>query len=247
MNEIATLRLAKRLAQQTGCSRNEAQQYIEGGWVLVDGKVCEEPGMRVSPENRVVLAAGARAEPAPPVTLLFYKPVGLDTGPAGKPDAGLILPSLTHATRSAADRSGIRPLKKHFAGLQLTDGLEAQASGLLVLTQDWRVARKLVDDAARIEHEYVVDTGARVSDEQLALMNRGMQFNGKAVSGLKASRQSESRLRIVLKTPPRGLLERLCAEAGLGLVALRRIRIGRLPLAGLEPGQWRYLAGYEKF
>ncbi|MFL6719634.1 MAG: RNA pseudouridine synthase, partial [Burkholderiaceae bacterium] len=198
MNEIATLRLAKRLAQQTGCSRNEAQQYIEGGWVLVDGKVCEEPGMRVSPENRVVLAAGARAEPAPPVTLLFYKPVGLDTGPAGKPDAGLILPSLTHATRSAADRSGIRPLKKHFAGLQLTDGLETQASGLLVLTQDWRVARKLVDDAARIEHEYVIDTGARVSDEQLALMNRGMQFNGKAVSGLKASRQSESRLRIVL-------------------------------------------------
>ena len=247
MNEIATLRLAKRLAQETGCSRNEAQQYIAGGWELVAGKGCEEPGMRVSPENRVVLAAGARAAPAPPVTQLFYNPVGLDTGPAGKPDAGLILPSLTHATRSAADRSGIRPLKKHFAGLQLTDGLETQASGLLVLTQDWRVARKLVEDAARIEHEYVVDTGARVSDEQLALLNRGVQFNGKAVSGLKASRQSESRLRIVLKTPPRGLLERLCAEAGLGLVALRRIRIGRLPLAGLEPGQWRYLAGYEKF
>ena len=72
-------------------------------------------------------------------------------------------------------------------------------------------------------------------------------FNGKAVTGLKASRQSETRLRIVLKTPPRGLIEHLCAEAGLGLATLRRIRIGRLPLAGLEPGQWRYLAGYEKF
>jgi 23S rRNA pseudouridine2604 synthase len=247
MNEIATMRLARRLAQETGCSRNEAQQYIEGGWVLVDGQVCEEPGVRVGPENRVVLAAGARAEAAPPVTLLFHKPVGTDTGPAGKPDAASILPSLTHATRSAADRSGIRPLKKHFAVLQLTDGLETQASGLLVLTQDWRVARRLVEDAARIEHEYIVDTGERVSDEQLARMNQGMQFNGKAVAGLKASRQSETRLRIVLKTPPRGLLERLCAEAGLGLVAMRRIRIGRLPLAGLEPGQWRYLAAYEKF
>ncbi|HEX8886154.1 MAG TPA: RNA-binding protein, partial [Noviherbaspirillum sp.] len=140
-----------------------------------------------------------------------------------------------------------RPLKKHFAVLQLTDGLETQASGLLVLTQDWRVTRRLVEDAARIEHEYIVDTGGRVSDEQLARMNQGMQFNGKAVAGLKASRQSETRLRIVLKTPPRGLLERLCAETGLGLVAMRRIRIGRLPLAGLEPGQWRYLAAYEKF
>ena len=247
MNETATLRLAKRLAEETGCSRSEAQQYIEGGWVLVDGQVCEEPGMRVSPENRVVLAAGARAEAAPPVTLLFHKPAGTATGPAGKPDAEFILPSLTHATRSAADRSGMRPLKKHFVGLQLTDRLETQASGLLVLTQDWRVARRLVEDAARIEHEYIVDTGAQVSDAQLARINQGMQFNGKAVTGLKASRQSETRLRIVLKTPPRGLIERLCAEAGLGLTALRRIRIGRLPLAGVEPGQWRYLAGYEKF
>ena len=247
MNETATLRLAKRLAEETGCSRSEAQQYIEGGWVLVDGQVCEEPGMRVSPGNRVVLAAGARAEAAPPVTLLFHKPAGTATGPAGKPDAGFILPSLTHATRSAADRSGMRPLKKHFVGLQLTDGLETQASGLLVLTQDWRVARRLVEDAARIEHEYIVDTGAQVSDAQLARINQGMQFNGKAVTGLKASRQSETRLRIVLKTPPRGLIERLCAETGLGLTALRRIRIGRLPLAGLEQGQWRYLAGYEKF
>jgi len=247
MNDIAALRLARRLAQETGCSRNEAQQYIEGGWVLVDGEVCEEPGMRVTPENRVVLVAGARAEATPPVTLLFHKPAGLETGPAGKPDAGLILPSLGPDLRSAADRSGIRPLKRHVVGLTLTDGLESQASGLLVLTQDWRVTRRLVEDAARIEHEYIVDTGAQVSDEQLARMNREMRFNGKPVNGLKVSRQSETRLRIVLKTPPRGLLERLCADAGLGLIALRRIRIGRVPLAGLESGQWRYLAGYEKF
>lgn len=247
MSDPAAVRLARRLAQETGCSRSEAQQYIEGGWVLVDGQVCEEPGLRVAPESRVVLAAGARAEPAPPVTLLFHKPVGLGTGPAGKPDAGLILPSLAPTRRSAADRSGIRPLKKHLTGLQLTDGLETDASGLLVLTQDWRVARRLVEDAARIEHEYIVDTGTRVGDAQLARMNQGMQFNGKPIAGLKVSRQSESRLRIVLKTPPRGLLGGLCEQAGLTLLASRRIRIGRVPLAGLEPGQWRYLAGNEKF
>ncbi len=247
MSDPGSVRLARRLAQETGCSRSEAQQYIEGGWVLVDGQVCEEPGLRVAPENHVVLAAGARAEPAPPITLLFHKPVGLGTGPAGKPDAGLILPALVPAQRSDADRSGIRPLKKHLAGLRLTDGLETDASGLLVLTQDWRVARRRVVDAARIEHEYIVDTGTRVSDAQLAQMNQGMQFNGKPIAGLKVSRQSESRLRIVLKTPPRGLLGGLCEQTGLTPLALRRIRIGRVPLAGLEAGQWRYLAGYEKF
>lgn len=247
MSDPQTVRLAKRVAQDTGCSRNEAQQYIEGGWVLVDGQVCEEPGMRVAPESRVALAAGARAEAAPPVTLLFHKPAGVDAGWADNPEVASMLAWLQPGKRSAADRSGIRPLKKHLSGLRLTDGLEAQASGLVALTQDWRVARRLIEDAGRIEHEYLIETGAPIADEALARLNRASGPDGKPVAGLKASRQSETRLRMVLKTPPRGLLARLCADAGLAIVSLRRIRIGRIPLSGLDSGQWRYLAAHEKF
>ena len=245
MNE--PVRLAKRLAQETGCSRSEAQQYIEGGWVLVDGVVCEEPGLRIAAGQQVSLAPGARPEPAPPVTILFHKPAGLPTGPSSAPDAGLIEPGLTLEQRSKADRSGIRPLKKHQSGLRLTDGLETDASGLLVLTQDWRVARRLVDDAARVEHEYIVDTATQATDAQLAQMNGGVRYNGKLVDDVKVSRQSETRLRIVLKTPPRGLVARLCGDAGLVLLGQRRIRIGRVPLAGLDAGQWRYLPPDHKF
>jgi 23S rRNA pseudouridine2604 synthase len=240
-------RLARRLAQQTGCSRNEAQQYIEGGWVTVDGERIEEPGRRVAPEQTVSLAPGAKAEPVPAVTILFHKPPGLSTGPAGSPDSALILPSLLPEHRSAADHSGIKPLKKHLTGLRLTDGLETMAGGLLVLTQDWRIARRLVDDASRVEQEFIVETATPVTPWQLALLNQGTRFNGKQVEGIKASCQSESRLRFALKLPARGLLEHLCVQAGLQVLGMRRIRIGRVPLAGLPAGQWCYLPPYQKF
>jgi 23S rRNA pseudouridine2604 synthase len=240
-------RLARRLAQLTGCSRSEAQQYIEGGWVTVDGQTVEEPGLRVGADQAVSLAPGARAEPVPAVTILFHKPAGLSTGPAGSPDSATILPMLLPEHRSAADRSGINPLRKHLTGLRLTDGLESNASGLLVLTQDWRIARRLVDDASRVEQEFIVETASPVTSWQLAILNQGTRFNGKQVDGIKASCQSESRLRFALKSPPRGLLEHLCAQAGIGLRGMRRIRVGRVPLAALPVGQWCYLPPYQKF
>jgi 23S rRNA pseudouridine2604 synthase len=203
--------------------------------------------LRITPQQQVSLAPGARAEPAPAVTILFHNPVGLPTGPAANPDAEAVLPMLTPDRHSAADHSGIRPLKKHWTRLKLTDGLETTASGLLVLTQDWRVMRRLVDDASRIEHEYIVETGGLVTDEQLTLLNQGVHFNGKLREGIKVSRQSESRLRFALKTPPRGLLGHMCEQAGLKLLGVRRIRIGRVALAGLAVGQWRYLPAYQKF
>lgn len=241
------VRLARRLAELTGCSRSEAQQYIEGGWVSVDGQVCEEPGLRIALEQTVILAAGAKAEPAPPITILFHKPPGLSTGPAGGPDSSTIVPALLPENRSAGDHSGVKPLKKHLTGLRLTDGPESTASGLLVLTQDWRIARRLVDDAARIEQEFIVETATPVTPWQLAVLNQGTRFNGKQVEGIKASCQSESRLRFALKTPARGLLDHLCAQAGLQVLGMRRIRIGRVPLAGLAVGQWCYLPAYQKF
>lgn len=245
MNE--PMRLARRLAAQTGCSRSEAQQYIEGGWVTVDGATCEEPGLRIAPGQAVNLAPDAKAVPAPAVTILFHKPAGVATGPAGSPDSALVAPLLLRACRSASDHSGIRPLKKHLSGLTLTDGLETAASGLLVLTQDWRIARRLVDDASRVEQEFIVETALPVTPWQLALLNQGTRFNGKQVEHIKASCQSESRLRFALKAPPRGLVEHLCAQAGLQMLGMRRIRIGRVPLAGLAVGQWCYLPSYQKF
>jgi 23S rRNA pseudouridine2604 synthase len=235
-----SIRLAKRVAELMQCSRSEAEQYIEGGWVTVDGQVVEEPGMRVQ-QQTVDVAADATLAPIHPVTILLHKPVGLDA--IADPPMRLVTPE----SRTADDRSGIRLLKRHLAKLTLIDPLESQASGLLVMTQDWRVIRKLVDDAEKIEHEYIAEVSGQLIPDGLALLNHGLAWNGKPLPPVKASWQSETRLRFAIKNPPRGVIAQLCEKVGLKVLALKRIRIGRVPMAALQPGQWRFLYGYERF
>jgi 23S rRNA pseudouridine2604 synthase len=235
-------RLAKRVAEIQACSRSEAEHYIQGGWVAVDGIVVEEPGFRVE-NQKIELLPQASLDPIEPVTILLHKPAGLDT--FASPAAAIQL--VTSESRVPDDRSGNRFLKRHLAGLQLTDHMEAYACGLQVLTQDWRVARKLIDDAAKIEQEYIVEVAGAPVPDGLALLNHGLQFNGKPLPPIKVSWQSEHRLRFALKGIQRGQIAAMCEKVGLTATAIKRIRIGRIPMADLPVGQWRYLAGYERF
>jgi 23S rRNA pseudouridine2604 synthase len=233
------VRLAKRIAELASCSRSEAEQYIAGGWVTVDGEVAEEPAMRVTTAQQVVLSDDAKLGSLEPVTILLHKPAGMATDEA----AALI----TAESLSPDHRSGLHFLKQHLRGLNLTDRLEDSASGLLVYTQDWRVARKLVDDAPKTEYEYIVEVAGDIVPNGLQLLNHGLKFNKRDLPPIKVSWQNETRLRFALKTPPRGLLEHMCGQVGLTVVSMKRIRIGRMPLAGIAVGQWRYLLGYERF
>jgi 23S rRNA pseudouridine2604 synthase len=235
-----SIRLAKRVAELMQCSRSEAEQYIEGGWVKVDGHIVEEPGAKVQ-QQTVEVAADATLAPIQPVTILLHKPAGHDA--VANPPVRLITPD----TRATEDRSGTRFLKRHLAKLTLIDPLETEAGGLLVLTQDWRVVRKLIDDAPKIEHEYIVEVSGQLIPNGLALLNHGLAWNGKPLPPLKVSWQNETRLRFAIKNPPRGLITHMCGKVGLNILSLKRIRIGRVPMAGLQPGQWRYLYGYERF
>jgi 23S rRNA pseudouridine2604 synthase len=237
-----SIRLAKRVAELASCSRSEAEQYIQGGWVTVDGEVVEEPGFRV--ENQTVeLMPQATLAPVEPVTILLHKPAGVNTFA----DAAAALQFITLATQAAGDRSGLRFLKQHLNGLALTDHLETGSSGPVVLTQDWRIKRKLVDDAAKVEQEYIVDVTGELIPDGLALLNHGLTFNGKPLPPIKVSWQKETRLRFALKGVQRGQIAFMCEKVGLTVQAIKRIRIGRVPLAGLPAGEWRYLLDYERF
>ncbi|MGV8893521.1 MAG: rRNA pseudouridine synthase [Burkholderiaceae bacterium] len=238
-----SVRLAKRVAEAVPCSRREAEQYIEGGWILVDGQVIEESGFRVLPQQIVKRLPQATLVPALPVTILLHKPVGM----AIEVEAQLAPACIAPENRIADDRSGIHFLKRHLIGLGMTHGLEASSSGLMVFTQDWRIKRKLIEDASRIEQEYIVDVAGDLVPDGLALLNHGLYFNGKPLAPVKVSWQSESRLRFAIKGAQDGQVIHMCKAVGLTVEALRRIRIGRMPLAGLPVGQWRYLLGYERF
>ena len=236
MNE--PVRLAKRVAALVPCSRREAEQYIEGGWVRVDGKVVEEPQFRVADE-RVELDPGARAAALEPVTLLLHKPAGLAYADA----QGLLAP----AGRSQDDLSGIRSVKRHFAQLKPLMPLPAQASGLAVFSQDPRVVRKLTEEALAIEQEVIADVTGEARPDGLDLLSHGLAFQGRALPPAKVSWQNETRLRFAIKGIAPDLVPWMCEQAGLHVTALKRIRLGRLPMAGLAPGKWRYLRPGERF
>ena len=236
------VRLAKRLAEMIPCSRREAEQYIEGGWVRVDGQVIEEPQFRVNAQT-ITLDPDARLTAVEPVTILLNKPPGYHTGEGTNPAVALI-DATTHA---ASDDSGIRLLKKHFTMLTVTTGLETDASGLVVFTQDWRVARKLVDDADSIEHEVIVEVAGELIPHGLKRLNHGLIFNGKPIPPCKVSWQNETKLRFAIKAARLGQIAHMCERVGLEVLSMKHIRIGRVPMAQLPQGQWRYLRADERF
>ncbi|HSV34887.1 MAG TPA: RNA pseudouridine synthase [Ramlibacter sp.] len=233
-----SIRLAKHVAAMVPCSRREAEQYIEGGWVRVDGAVVEEPQFRVT-NQRVELDPQATADALEPVTFLLHKPMGVPYDDVQN--------LLTPANRSPGDTSGIRSVKRHFAHWKPLLPLPPPASGLAVYSQDGRVIRKLTEDALLTEQELVAEVSGTIAPGGLALLCHGLAFEGRPLPPVKASWQSETRLRFAVKGIPPGLVEWMCAQVGLRLRALRRIRIGRLPMAGLAPSQWRYLQPGEKF
>lgn len=239
-----TLRLSKRLAAQIPCSRRDAELYIEGGWVSVDGVVVEAPQHQVRAEQVITLHPEARPDPVEPVTILLHKPAGHDADADTGPRPAFML--LSPETR-APDHSGIRLLHRHFTRLAAPLPLETEASGLLVLTQDGRVIRKLTEDSHLLEQEYVADISGNITDAALASLQEPVTFDGQPLPPVKVSRQSDSRLRFALKGGVPGQVAWLCERAGLTPHRISRLRIGRISLAGLPEGQWRFLTDRERF
>ena len=246
-------RLSKHVAHLMRCSRREAEQYIEGGWVSVNGKVVEEPMARITNQT-VVVDPHASLMTLTDVTLLLHKPPGFETmaapGEANKrvkPAHQLLLP----ANHWAQDASGLRLIKHHFAKLSACVPLEVAASGLVVFTQDWRVLRKLTEDAAVMEQELVVEVTGEVAPEVLQRLNAGLSTDGQPLPPVKVSitsaGEASTRLRFAIKGVHPGLIAYLCDRVGLEIVSMKRIRIGRMPLATLPAGQWRFLMPYERF
>jgi len=228
------IRLAKRVAALAGCSRREAELLIENGAVRVDGQPALLPQSRVRPAQQVAIEAGARPEPVVPVTLLLHKPAGLPTEEAHR--------LLVAGNHHEPGRAGLRFLPAHTRGQQCMTPLEPGASGLVAFTQERGVERRLREDAAFIEHEVMVDVAGVVSPEQLTRFER-------SPARVSIGRQSpeQTGLRFALKDARPGQIAQLCDRMELRILAMRRIRIGRVPLAGLAPGQWRYLAPRERF
>ena len=258
-HEDGLVRLSKRMSELGLCSRREADEWIPRGWVLVDGKPVTELGTRIRPEAEIEILQAARSEQGERVTVLLNKPVGYVSGQAEdgyEPAAVLFAPE---------NQWELDPTRKRFAPWQRKNlapagRLDIDSTGLLVLTQDGRVARALIGDDSNVEKEYLVrvewespqglverNISAVFPDDLLERLRHGLSLDGVALKPAKVSWQNEEQLRFVLREGRKRQIRRMCEQVGLKVVGLKRVRMGRVVLGDLPPGQWRFLGAFEKF
>lgn len=239
------VRLSKLMAERGLCSRREADWIIERGWVFVDGRRVSELGVRVSPDVGIELAPEAARRQAERVTILLHKPVGYVSGQAedGHEPAVVLIGSDNQFDRDQAQRFH----RSHLRGLAPAGRLDIDSTGLLVLTQDGRIARALIGDDSKVEKEYLVRVEGELDAEGLALLNHGLELDGRKLRPAKVERLNEDQLRFVLREGRKRQIRRMCELVGLRVTGLKRVRIGRVKLGDLPLGEWRFLRGDESF
>jgi 23S rRNA pseudouridine2604 synthase len=241
----AGIRVSKLLAERGLCSRREADEFIVRGWVYVDGRRVTELGTRADPSARITLDAQARAAQQRQVTILLHKPVGYVSG---QPEPGC-QPAVVLVRPENQQRSPELPLfhASHLKGLAPAGRLDADSTGLLVLTQNGRVARQLIGESSKVEKEYLVRVTGELVDGGLALLNHGLSLDGKPLKPARVEWLNEDQLRFVLDEGRKRQIRRMCELVGLRVTGLKRVRIGAVRLGDLPLGQWRYLRENEAF
>jgi 23S rRNA pseudouridine2604 synthase len=253
-----TVRLNKRMAEMGLCSRREADAWIEQGWVLVNGKVAEM-GMQVGSADRITVERAAQEQQEQQVTVLLHKPMGYVSGQAedGHEPAMVLFQA---RNQWSGDTTRIRFSPAQFKGLAPAGRLDIDSVGLLVMTQDGRVARQLIGEDADMEKEYLVrvtcsgpqgdiavNVQAHFPAAQMQRLRHGLSLDGKPLRPAQVEWQNPEQLRFVLKEGKKRQIRRMCEQVGLKVVGLKRIRMGRVHLGALPVGQWRYLGPKESF
>jgi len=238
-------RLSKRMGELGLCSRREAEQWIVAGWVKVDGQVVDVLGTRVSRQARIEVDPRARAQQAELVTVILNKPIGYVSGQAEdgyEPATVLIRPE----NRWSGDDSGRRFEPRHLQGLAPAGRLDIDSTGLMVYTQDGRVAKHLIG-GNDVEKEYLVRVQGELSAEGMARLRHGLTLDGVKLKPAQVSWQNADQLRFGLREGRKRQIRRMCEIVGLRVTGLKRIRTGRVLLGALPVGQWRYLRADEGF
>ena len=239
------IRLSKLMSERGLCSRREADAYIEQGWVFVDGQKIDVLGTRVHPDCKIVLSAQARTQQQQRVTLLLNKPIGYVSGqpePGFQPAVKLILPE------NQWREGGGPPFKPGMLkGLAPAGRLDIDSTGLLVLTQDGRIAKQLIGEDSPIEKEYLVRVEGSLSEEGLKKLQHGLELDGRQLKPAQVGWQNDDQLRFILREGRKRQIRRMCELVGLRVTGLKRVRTGSVPLGKLPAGMWRYLRDDEKF
>lgn len=244
--KIMEIRISKIMADRGMCSRREADAFIERGWVSVDGEKAVL-GQKALPTAKVTLHRTAREKQTQRVTIILNKPVGYVSGQAEKGYRNAVSLIQAHNQFRGRDKKVPRFNPAHLRGLAPAGRLDIDSQGLLVLTQDGRIARQLIGEDSPIDKEYLVRVTGNLDERGLALLNFGLSLDGEPLRPAKVSWQNQDQLRFVLHEGKKRQIRRMCELVGLKVVGLKRMRMGDVVIGDLPEGQWRYLKPGERF
>jgi len=201
-----TSRLNKRMAELRMCSRREADAWIEKGWVKVNGQVATM-GQQVTLADRITVDKVAEDQQLQQVTVLLHKPMGYVSGQAedGHEPAVMLFNPRNH-WRGDSSRQRFTP--GQLRGLAPAGRLDIDSTGLLVLTQDGRVARQLIGEDSEMEKEYLVRVAYTGHDNPAAANAASATYGGRAtqLSSIEDNDRVTSNVQAVF---PKAQLERL--------------------------------------
>lgn len=237
------IRLSKLMSEKGLCSRREADEYISKGLVRVNGEIISELGTKVDPNSRITLEAEALKQQNNLVTIILNKPIGYVSA---QPE-----PGYEPAIRLVNDKNQYGQQKKvlqmgDLKGIAVVGRLDIDSQGLLLFTQDGRLAKKIIGEDSNIEKEYLVRVSGRLSEENLKLLNFGLELDGKKLKRAQVDWVNEDQLRFILKEGKKRQVRRMCELVGLEVRGLKRVRIGRLMLGDLPEGRWRFLDKHDQ-
>lgn len=236
--EKEKVRLSKLMAEKGICSRREADDYISRGLVMVNGVKIDQLGTKVDPDVKITLEAAALKQQKRLVTILLNKPVGYVSA---QPE-----PQYIPAIRLITDQnqfgdSKMRLKPEHLKGIAVAGRLDIDSQGLLLFTQDGRIAKKIINEETKLEKEYIVRVQGHLPDDKLKLLRHGLVLDGKELKPAIVEWINDDQLRFILKEGKKRQIRRMCEAVGLKVTGLKRVRIGNVRLGKLPEGKWRFL------
>lgn len=236
------VRLSKLMAQRGVCSRREADVFIEQGMVSVNGVIVDQLGTKVAPDAEITLAPQAVKKQKELITIILNKPIGYVSA---QPESGYAPAIKLITVANQFGKGNKRLMPEHLKGLAVAGRLDIDSQGLLLFTQDGRLAKKIIGEESRVEKEYIVRVRGQLSDDGLRLLRAGLALDGRSLKPAQVEWINRDQLRFVLREGRKRQIRRMCDLVGLKVVGLKRVRVGNIKLGDLPEGKWRFLKSDE--
>lgn len=221
------IRINKFIAHAGFCSRRDADEKIEQGLVYVNDKKVTEHGVRVKPEDRVVVE-GQRISLEPFVYILLNKSRDTISTTDDEKDRNTVLDAVEDATGYRVYPAG---------------RLDRNTMGLLLLTNDGDLAHRLMHPGFKVKKVYEVTSERPLTDTEVSEMIQGMTLEDGPVKPhlVQRSTMDPSVLEITVFEGRNHLIRRMIGYFGADVVKLKRVRYAGLTDKDLRIGRWRYL------